>query len=193
LEEVLVVTRITEKMPDAQDLGPLRASDILAERLPTVPNKTEVDAAGNAKPAGATAAGTTPAGTGSATAAGIAAHPATPGTGSKPGLAGTTIPSKPVGAATTLRTTQPGASTKTNGTVKPKATIPANGRAAGTAVKPSNNNAVPAATTQRGQSGTQDDGEAFPPAKKQVKRAPESAPNAPSEQPSTPPAGAPPQ
>ena len=50
LEEVLVVTKITEKMPDAKDLGPLRASDILAERLPTVPTKTEVDAAGNAKP-----------------------------------------------------------------------------------------------------------------------------------------------
>ena len=39
LEEVLVVTKITEKMPDAKDLGPIRASDILAERLPTVPNK----------------------------------------------------------------------------------------------------------------------------------------------------------
>src|SRR5271156_4016351 len=50
LEEVLVVTRITEKMPDAKDLAPLRASDILAERLPTVPTKTDVDAAGNAKP-----------------------------------------------------------------------------------------------------------------------------------------------
>ena len=52
LEEVLVVTKITEKMPDAKDLGPLRASDILAERLPSVPNKAEVDAAGNAKPGG---------------------------------------------------------------------------------------------------------------------------------------------
>ncbi len=42
LEEVLVVTKITEKMPDTKDLGPLRASDILAERLPTVPTKPEV-------------------------------------------------------------------------------------------------------------------------------------------------------
>ena len=39
LEEVLVVTKITEKMPDAKDLAPIRASDILAERLPTVPTK----------------------------------------------------------------------------------------------------------------------------------------------------------
>ena len=54
-EEVLVVTKITEKMPDAKDLRRLRASDILAERLPTVPTKSEVDAAGNAKPGSATA------------------------------------------------------------------------------------------------------------------------------------------
>ena len=58
LEEVLVVTKIEEKMPDTKDLGPLRASDILAERLPGVPNKAEVDAAGNAKPGDAAAAGT---------------------------------------------------------------------------------------------------------------------------------------
>jgi len=190
LEEVLVVTKITEKMPDAKDLGPLRASDILAERLPTVPNKTEVDAAGNAKPAGATASGTTPAGT----AAGAAAHPATPGTGpNKPGVGGTTIPNKPAGAAPVPRTTQPGAAGETNGTVKPKATTPANGRSGGTVAKPSNNNAVPAASTQPGEAGTQDNGDASTPAPKQVKPAPESTPNAPPEQPSTPPAGAPPQ
>ncbi len=58
LEEVLVVTKITEKMPDTKDLGPLRASDILAERLPGVPKSaTSVDASGNPKP------GTTPSGT----------------------------------------------------------------------------------------------------------------------------------
>ncbi len=46
LEEVLVVTKITEKMPDAKDLAPIRAADILAERLPTVPTKPGTDAAG---------------------------------------------------------------------------------------------------------------------------------------------------
>ena len=191
LEEVLVVTKITEKMPDAKDLGPLRASDILAERLPTVPNKTEVDAAGNAKPAGATASGTTPAGSGVGAAAGTAGHPATAGTGSnKPGVGATATPNKPVGAVNS----SPAAATNgTTGVVKPKSTTPTNGRAAGTAAKPSNNNAEPAATTQPGQSGVQDDGEASPPAKKQVKPAPESAPKAPLEQPSIPPAGAPPQ
>jgi rod shape-determining protein MreC len=56
LEEVLVVTKIQEKLPDAKDLGPIRASDILSERLPGVPVAPNVDAAGNAaNPAGAVA------------------------------------------------------------------------------------------------------------------------------------------
>jgi rod shape-determining protein MreC len=186
LEEVLVVTKITEKMPDAKDLGPLRASDILAERLPTVPNKTEVDAAGNAKPGSTsgTTSAATGTGTGTGTAAGTAAHPAAPGNGTgKPVVGATTIPNKPAGAANASPTAA------TNGTVKPKATTPANGGAAGTTVKPANN----AATTKPGDSGAQADGEASPPVKKRVKPVPEPTPNAPSEQPSTPPAGAPPQ
>src|SRR6185369_9574174 len=38
LEEVLVITRIVEKTPDANEAasGPIRAADILAQRLPTV-------------------------------------------------------------------------------------------------------------------------------------------------------------
>ena len=124
LEEVLVVTKITEKMPDAKDLGPLRASDILAERLPTVPNKTQVDAAGNAKPAGATAPGTTPAVTGVGAATGTAAHPATPGTGSNKPIAGGTIATKPAVAATASHASAQGATSEMNGTVKPKATNP---------------------------------------------------------------------
>ncbi len=48
LEEVLVVTKVTEQPPDVKDLGPIRASDILAQRLPTVPGQTTVDAGGNA-------------------------------------------------------------------------------------------------------------------------------------------------
>src|ERR1017187_609625 len=53
LEEVLVVTDIKEKMPDARDLAPLRTSDILADRLPTVPNKPSTGATttAGAKPA----------------------------------------------------------------------------------------------------------------------------------------------
>lgn len=41
VEEVLVITKIVEKATDANDLsGPIRASDILAQRLPSVPQKS---------------------------------------------------------------------------------------------------------------------------------------------------------
>ncbi len=48
LEEVLVVTQVATQAPDTQDLGPIRASDILAARLPSVPQTTTDP---NAKPA----------------------------------------------------------------------------------------------------------------------------------------------
>jgi rod shape-determining protein MreC len=176
LEEVLVVTKITEKMPDAKDLAPLRASDILAERLPTVPTKTEVDAAGNAKPGSAT---TTPAGT---TAAGqTATHPPAAGAVVKPGATGVTA-NKPVSAATTLRATPAGTTPGTNGVAKPKPATPANGAAA-PKPKPANGTAANNATDTNGTSAP----------KQETKPAPEPAPSAPSEQPSTPPTGAPPQ
>jgi rod shape-determining protein MreC len=58
LEEVLVITRIVEKAPDANDVSPtIRASDILAERLPSVPEKPAVDAK---KPAGEATTASTP-------------------------------------------------------------------------------------------------------------------------------------
>jgi rod shape-determining protein MreC len=42
LEEVLVITKITEELPSAgQVSGPIRAADILAQRLPTVPKLPE--------------------------------------------------------------------------------------------------------------------------------------------------------
>jgi len=93
LEEVLVVTKIEEKLPDAKDLGPIRASDILSERLPGVPVAPNVDAAGNL---------VVPAGTG-----------ANPAPTNAP--AGTTTV-KP-GAAT--GTTTPPTAGATPGTVKP--------------------------------------------------------------------------
>jgi rod shape-determining protein MreC len=123
LEEVLVVTKITEKMPDTKDLGPLRASDILAERLPGVPNKAELDAAGNAKPgAGAGAPGTTPAGTTTGSPAATGTHPAATGTAAgKAGVApGTTTVNKPAGPATVPRTPTTGAVAGTTGPTKPK-------------------------------------------------------------------------
>jgi rod shape-determining protein MreC len=44
LEEVLVITQEEEREPVASDSAPLRAADILAERLPTVPPKPAPDA-----------------------------------------------------------------------------------------------------------------------------------------------------
>ena len=84
LEEVLVVTKIQEKLPDAKDLGPIRASDILSERLPGVPVTQPVDAAGNAT--GTKSGAANPAQPGTAPGAATAK----PGTSSKPPSSGTT-------------------------------------------------------------------------------------------------------
>jgi rod shape-determining protein MreC len=45
LEEVLVVTQLVEQEPTQLQSGPVRAADILAERLPSVPDKPPADAA----------------------------------------------------------------------------------------------------------------------------------------------------
>jgi len=44
LEEVLVVTKLVEQEPTQLETGPVRAADILAQRLPSVPDKPAVDA-----------------------------------------------------------------------------------------------------------------------------------------------------
>ncbi len=137
MEEVLVVTNITEQPPDVKDLGPIRASDILAQRLPTVPNQTPVNAGGNASAApgaaGTTGAKPSPANPSSnTTAAGTASPRATaPGTtANRPG--GTTIPGTPrattaAGTGTASTGTTPRVAT---GTAKPGTTNPATGTAA---------------------------------------------------------------
>ena len=98
LEEVLVVTHVSEKPPDTQDLGPIRASDILAQRLPTIPDKP----AANAQPAGTAGAAGTAANTGTAKPAtgtatpgsttGSATHPPTPGATANRTGAATNLP-----------------------------------------------------------------------------------------------------
>lgn len=56
LEEVLVITETDKREPDTKDLGPIRAADILAERLPSVPAKPDPNApAANAPAPGTTA------------------------------------------------------------------------------------------------------------------------------------------
>ena len=124
VEEVLIVTKITEKMPDSKELGPLRASDILAERLPTVPAKPEVDAAGKAKPGAAngTASGVAPA-TGTAAAhVGAAATPAA----TKPAI-GSLSPAAPKSNGTTTATHGAPTGTSTGASLPKPANRPANG------------------------------------------------------------------
>jgi rod shape-determining protein MreC len=90
LEEVLVVTKLVDKSPDVNMAGPVRAADMLAERLPSVPPSPPTGPDGkplNATPGanGAThAAPPKPATTG-ASAAGTATNP-------KPSAASTKAP-----------------------------------------------------------------------------------------------------
>jgi len=142
LEEVLVITKIVEKATDANDVGvTIRASDILAERLPSVPEKPAEDPN---KPAG-TSSTTAP----SATAPNkpvannaTANAPSKPASGSggpamKPPNSTATGDSKPAGAGVAVPanstnqkmvnpasqvTTKPAART---GSTTPKATTPA--------------------------------------------------------------------
>ncbi len=189
LEEVLVVTKITEKMPDTKDLGPLRASDILAERLPGVPKSVAVDPNGNVKP-GTTPSGTAPTPTvvgspAAGTHAGAARMAATkPGTvaGAAPGnrsvttpKPGTTVTSTPAAGITakpkTAATTTPGLDGK-----------PLTGAAAATKPKP----------IQRVPSANGDDDEVRTWMPKQTKPA-TSEPAPTSDQPAAPQSGTPPQ
>jgi rod shape-determining protein MreC len=173
VEEVLVVTKITEKLPDVTDLGPRRASDILAERLPTVP-----------------------AATGTA-----AARPGTVGSAAatKPAAGSSTVAApKPNGAATAAHGMQSGTTT---GTSVPKPAKPTAGgtRPAGTITKPLNgaegatapgaSTAAPAVAPSPANGRTKP--EEAKPAPKRSKPAPEQTPSA-SPPPATPPPGEPP-
>lgn len=43
LEEVLVVTKVEDREPTSAETGPVRAADILSQRLPSVPDKPAVE------------------------------------------------------------------------------------------------------------------------------------------------------
>ena len=197
LEEVLIVTKILEREPDTKDLGPLRASDILAERLPTVPAKPEANAAGNAKPGAAN--GTAP-GAAPAAGAGVA--------GAHPGAAGTAAANKPAtakpttGAATAAHGTPSGTAAGNPVVAKPPKPATASGtRPAGTVAKPRNgaagatapnaNPTAPATTASpaTGPTNGPNNDQDTTPAPKQVKPAPERTPRANPQPPATPPAG----
>lgn len=111
LEEVLVITKIVEKAPDANDVNAtIRASDILAERLPSVPEKPAEDPN---KPVSTTPSVTPPNKAGvNAPAQGAASKPATAGTS----LAPSTKP--PANSTTTAAPVKPGTTPSNAGTPK---------------------------------------------------------------------------
>lgn len=96
LEEVLVLVEKQERQPIADDTVRVRAADILAQRLPSVPDKPATDAnaaagaaTGSAKPASTASAGTKPAG---ATPPSPAKNPAPGGQRVHEGLPAVTAP-----------------------------------------------------------------------------------------------------
>jgi rod shape-determining protein MreC len=109
LEEVLVITKIEEREPDTKDLGPVRAADILAERLPSVPEKAAEPGSPGAPPA------SSPTGTVKPTTGAQAA--ATPAASAQPASTAAKTPASGANAA------KPAAGTLATGTQgeKPKA------------------------------------------------------------------------
>lgn len=110
LEEVLVVTRVVETTPSTADLpsGPVRAADILAERLPSVPPKAPAVSGG-----------------GAATKPVAGANVTTPGNSAAASSAAGTQPSKP--AAVQSQTAGAAATTKPAATAPKPSTANAGG------------------------------------------------------------------
>ena len=203
LEEVLVVTNITEQPPDVKDLGPIRASDILAQRLPTVPdNKAAVDAGGNAiaTPGAAGSPATNAAGTAPNTAAGGSTHATTPGAAAnRPAGASSTTPRATTGGAATGSTATGTGARPPVSTAKPGATNSvSSGAGTAAAVKKPTSTAPGAtgqsATTQRSSSSPETAGDSTGVAAKPKPHKPleDNAPAA-SQQPAVPPQAANPQ
>ncbi|MFY9558702.1 MAG: rod shape-determining protein MreC [Terriglobales bacterium] len=101
LEEVLVVTRIDERQATPDQTGPVRAADVLAERLPSVPPKPP-DAA-----AGGPASGAAPPSGAGAGAKPVAPKPKTPSPATA-GAGGTPVARKPATSAPSAETTAAG-------------------------------------------------------------------------------------
>jgi rod shape-determining protein MreC len=102
LEEVLVITRKVEQAPSVADEGPVRAVDILTDRLPSVPDKPPVDAKPSAT--GGTTTTSTP-------ARPAAASTPAPETTSKPAVVSTGTAAKPAASSVKVKnsTTKPAA------------------------------------------------------------------------------------
>jgi len=122
LEEVLVVTRVVETTPStAEPSGPVRAADILAERLPSVPQKPPSGAATGAatKPTTAGTSVTTP--SNSAAASSAAEAPPSKPAAVQSQAAGLDATTKPAVAAPKPSTANAGGATPDAAATKPAA------------------------------------------------------------------------
>jgi rod shape-determining protein MreC len=156
LEEVLVVTKVDEKQTAPEITGPVRASDILAERLPTVPPKPETPTGAASGPPGTKPDGV-PAASGSKPAPKPGAAPVVGMSPSPQSAAHATVP------ANKTSTQSGSANTAGNSEVKSKpAAIATTNGSASTATKPVAKTATPTAT---GGSDTNSDTSVNPTAK----------------------------
>ncbi len=104
LEEVLVVTKLVEQEPTQLESGPVRAADILAQRLPSVPDKPP--AADPSKPgAGEAAKPSAPAASKPARSAGVSNAPNT--NAANPPKPDEKVPPKPQAQASPARAASP--------------------------------------------------------------------------------------
>ena len=159
LEEVLVVTKVDEKQTAPDLTGPVRASDILAERLPTVPPKPDTLMA----PAPTTQPGAKPGGSPAASGSKPAQKPdatQTTGTASSSGAQPTARAPAPANkSAAQSGSTNPAASPGVKS--KPPAIATTNGSASSPA-KPAAKTATPTATG----TGVTNSGSSAPPSPK---------------------------
>ena len=123
LEEVLVVTKIDERQAAPEQSVPVRAADILAERLPTVPPKAP-DASG-APPSTALPAGTKP-----------APGPSVPATGGKPAVKAPATDATATPSLKPKSLTPAGANGASPGAPKPAVKTTAPGAATATGTSP---------------------------------------------------------
>ncbi len=127
LEEVLVITKVVEKEADTKGLGPIRAADILAQRLPSVPDKPAVPtpnsaAAGAVRPSSSTGTGMPAANT--------------PGTAAVSKPAVNAKPAVPVPGSANGKPVTPGTAAVPKPAVNAKPAVPVSGSASGKPITP---------------------------------------------------------
>jgi rod shape-determining protein MreC len=153
VEEVLVITEVKERAPDVDlSKGPIRAADILAERLPSVPPKP---------PEGQAATGTTP----TPTAQGGTPQGAAPNAQAPAATSGSTVPKastttavpkastatavpKASGATAVPKASTTPVVTNAPSTAAPKKFSDLNGASTNRSAAPASGTAAPAATQQ---------------------------------------------